>query len=219
MDIPLIPADEPNRGSIQLYHHVASLADIRNKNVLEVSCGHGGGASYLARTLQPAQYTGLDLNPLGIRFCQDRHQRAGLSFVQGDAESMPFAADSFDAIINIEASHCYPHFDLFLSEVARVLKPNGKFLYADFRFSDGIAEWEKDLAAAPLKRVTQRMINPEVLRSMDVNSQRSLGLIVKHLPEVWQTLGRDFAGIQGSRTYTAIESGQMSYRSYSFTKV
>lgn len=218
MQLPLVPADEPNRTSIQLYHHTGTQQDIRGKKILEVSCGHGGGASYLTRTLQPAQYTGLDLNPTGIKFCQKRHQIAGLNFVQGDAENLSFADNSFDAVINVEASHCYPHFSQFLSEVARVLKPGGHFLYADFRFSDSIPEWEKDLAGAPLKMLAQRIINPEVLRGMDANSERSLKLIVGHLPKFMHTLGRDFAGVQGSRIYTALQNGQLSYRSYCFTK-
>src|SRR6266853_3776490 len=84
MGLPLDPADEPNRACIQLYHHVATQVELRGKNVLEVSCGHGGGASWITRTMQPASYTGLDLNPAGIRFCQQRHHVAGLAFVQGD---------------------------------------------------------------------------------------------------------------------------------------
>ena len=216
--LPLTAADAPNRTSIQLYHHTATQENIRGKRVLEISCGHGGGASYLTRTLQPAAYTGLDLNPTGIAFCQSRHQVPGLSFVQGDAENLPFADHSFDAVINVEASHCYPHFPKFLREVARVLKPGGHFLYADFRFSGGLAEWEQDLAAAPLKMLQQRVINPEVLRGMDVNSQRSLQLITKNLPKFLHNLGRDFAGVQGSRIYTALQNGQVSYRSYCFTK-
>ena len=218
MGLPLTPADEPNRASIQLYHHVATQENLTGKKVLEISCGHGGGASYLTRTLQPAHYTGLDLNPTGIRFCQRRHQIAGLDFVQGDAENLYFADKTFDAVINVEASHCYPHFPRFLSEVARVLKPGGHFLYADFRFSDGIPEWERDLLAAPLKMLKQRVINADVLRGMDANSQRSLKLIVEHLPKFMHTLGRDFAGVQGSRIYTALQNGQLSYRSYCFTK-
>ena len=99
-----------------------------------------------------------------------------------------------------------------------MLKPGGYFLYADFRFSDGIAEWEQDLVAAPLKMLKQRVINAEVLRGMDANSQRSLGLIVGHLPKFMHNLGRDFAGVQGSRIYTALQNGQLSYRSYCFTK-
>lgn len=218
MALPLTAADEVNRTSVQLYHHTATQEDIRGRRVLEVSCGHGGGASYLARTQQPARYTGLDLNPTGIKFCQSRHQVAGLDFVQGDAENLPFADNTFDAVVNVEASHCYPHFPQFLREVARVLKPGGHFLYADFRFSGGIAEWERDLAAAPLKMLRQRVINPEVLRGMDVNSQRSLQLITRNLPKFLHNLGRDFAGVQGSRIYEALKNGQVSYRSYCFTK-
>ncbi len=73
MALPLAPTDEPNRACIQLYHHVATQVDLRGKNILEVSCGHGGGASYLSRTLRPSMYTGLDLNPAAIRFCRQRH--------------------------------------------------------------------------------------------------------------------------------------------------
>jgi hypothetical protein len=62
MDLPLAASDEPNRAHIQLYHRTATQADLNDKRVLEVSCGRGGGASYLVRTLRPASYTGLDLN-------------------------------------------------------------------------------------------------------------------------------------------------------------
>src|SRR5258706_15237438 len=80
MGIPLQADDEPNRACIQLYHHVATQVALRGKNVLEVSCGHGGGGAYLAGTLLPRQYTALDLNPAGIRFCKQRHQVDGLVF-------------------------------------------------------------------------------------------------------------------------------------------
>jgi ubiquinone/menaquinone biosynthesis C-methylase UbiE len=214
--LALDPEDEPNRACIQLYHRVATQTDLKGKTVLEVSCGHGGGASWLTRTLRPASYTGLDLNPTGIAFCRRRHRVEGLSFVPGDAEHLPFGDASFDAVINIEASHCYPHFPRFLSEVARVLRPGGAFLYADFRFNQGLAEWERDLAAAPLQRRASRVINAEVLRGMNRNSLRSTELIVRHLPSWMHGLGRDFAGIKGSRVYAALERGDLSYRSYCF---
>ncbi len=217
--LPLDSADEPNRACIQLYHHVATQADLQGKHVLEVSCGHGGGASFLARTLQPLRYTGLDLNPRGIAFCRQRHAGiAGLEFIQGDAQALPFADATLDAVINVEASHCYPDFPRFLAEVARVLKPGGHFLYADFRFNQGLAEWERDLAAAPLRLLAMRVINPEVLRGMDTNSERSLALIVRHLPTWLHPLGRDFAGIRGSRIHTALKHNDLSYRSYCFRR-
>ena len=216
--LQLDPADEPNRGCIQLYHHVASQVDLRGKDVLEVSCGHGGGASWLTRTMQPASYTGLDLNPTGIRFCQHRHQVPGLVFVQGDAQHLPCPDQSLDAVINVEASHCYPDFPGFLAEVARVLRPGGHFLYADFRFRDGFAEWEAAIANAPLQIVQTRDIRAEVLRGMDGNAERSSALIVQRLPQFLHSLGRDFAGIPGSRVYGALNSGELSYHSWCFRK-
>lgn len=223
LGLPLAPADEPNRACIQLYHHVASQVELRGKEVLEISCGHGGGASYLVRTLHPAQYTGIDLNPAGIRFCRQRHQAAGLAFLEGDAENLQFADHSFDAVVNVEASHCYPDFPRFLAEVARVLRPGGHFLYADFRFSDGMVagtfpEWDHAIASAPLRTLHSRVINAEVLRGMDLNSSRSLDLVVRRMPRFLHDLGRDFAGIQGSRIYNALVSGELEYRSYCLVK-
>ncbi len=218
MDIPLGPEDEPNRACIQLYHHVGTRVNFRRQNVLEVSCGHGGGASYLARTQEPEKYTGLDLNPTGIEFCKKRHRVPGLDFVQGDAQNLPFPNDTFDVVINVEASHCYPNFPKFLSEVARVLKPGGFFLYADFRFSDGISKWENAMEDALLKLQESHEISSKVLRGMDANSARSIELLDKKLPKFLHSLGRDFAGVQGSRVYSALQDGSLSYRSYCFRK-
>ena len=214
----LEPEDEPNRACIQLYHHVASQVDLRGKSVLEVSCGHGGGASWITRTMQPASYTGLDLNPTGIRFCQQRHRVAGLTFVQGDAQRLPFPDNTFDAVINVEASHCYPDLSGFLAEVARVLRPGGHFLYADFRFSEGLSEWESAIAAAPLEIVHSRDIGAEVLHGMDRNAERSMALIRERLPRFLHSLGYDFAGVPGSRVYAALQTGKLFYRSWCFRK-
>ena len=210
--------DEPNRACIQLYHHVATQVDLRGKDVLEVSCGHGGGASWLTRTLQSASYTSLDLNPTGIAFCQQRHHVSGLTFVQGDAQKLPFPDHSLDAVINVEASHCYPDFPGFLAEVARVLKPGGHFLYADFRFRDGFTAWETAIASAPLQIVQTRDIREEVLRGMECNAARSEALICQRLPKFLHSLGRDFAGLPGSRVYEALQSRELSYRSWCFRK-
>jgi SAM-dependent methyltransferase len=216
--LPLEPADEPNRACIQLYHHVATQTELSGKDVLEVSCGHGGGASWITRTLHPAHYTGLDLNSKGIKFCRKRHDIDGLTFRQGDAEQLPFQEASFDAVINVEASHCYPSLPCFLVEVARVLRPGGNFLYTDFRFTSEIADWERELDDSPLRFLRMREINAEVLRGMESNSSHSLELLARNLPIIPKTLGQDFAGIPGSRVYRALQTGEATYRTYHFTK-
>src|SRR6185312_6200263 len=105
----------------------------------------------------------------------------GLTFQQGDAEHLPFEGGTLDAVINVEASHCYPDFPRFLAEVARALKPGGHFLYADFRFADSFSKWEQALATGPLQIQQMRTINAEVLRGRNRNSARSLELIARHL--------------------------------------
>ncbi len=218
MNIPLAPEDEPHRTCVQLYHHVGTLADLRGRTVLEVSCGHGGGASYLTRSFAPAGYTGLDLNPAGIAFCRRRHQVPGLDFIRGDAGQLPFADASFDAVINVEASHCYPDFPRFLAEVARVLRPGGHFLYADFRFHDNIAPWEKAIADCAMELVATQDIGPCVIRGLDRNSESSQALLDRKLPKFLHGLGRDFAGVKGSRVYNALVGGNLSYRSFHMVK-
>src|ERR1700751_311175 len=51
MGLTLTASDEPNRYCVQLYHVTASQVNLTAKTVLEVSCGAGGGASYIVRNL------------------------------------------------------------------------------------------------------------------------------------------------------------------------
>jgi ubiquinone/menaquinone biosynthesis C-methylase UbiE len=217
MNVPLSASDEPNRYSIQLYHSTATQVDLSGKQVLEIGCGHGGGASYLMRTLQPASYVGLDLNPTGIEFCRNRHKLAGLEFQQGDAEELPFADESFDAVINIESSHLYPRFPRFLTEVERVLRPGGYFLYADARTSYEIPGWEEALANAPMRKVAERGINNEVMRGMEKHQQRWQYVIDRVTPVPLRPVIRKLAPVQ--RAHDNLRTGGPSeYRMYLFSK-
>jgi SAM-dependent methyltransferase len=121
-------------------------------------------------------------------------------------------------VINVEASHCYPDFPKFLSEAARVLVPGGHFLYADFRFADACPKWEEDLGNAPFRQTAFKDISRDVLRGMAINSARSTSLLEKNLPKFFKRLGREFAGVKGSRIYDDLANGRISYRSYCFRK-
>jgi hypothetical protein len=72
--------------------------------------------------------------------------------------------------------------------------------------------------AKPLHMLQTRVINAEVLRGMELNARRSQDLIVQRLPGFLHALGRDFAGIPGSRVYEALRSGEVSYRSWCFRR-
>jgi ubiquinone/menaquinone biosynthesis C-methylase UbiE len=218
MALPLAASDEPDRIPIQLYHRTATQVDLAGKKALEVSCGHGGGASYLMRTLHPASYTGLDLNTIGIEFCRKRHNLPGLDFVAGNAESLPFPDQSFDAVINVEAAINYQNVPRFFAEVQRVLRPGGHFLYADIRYADEIAAWEAELADIPMRLVSGQVINAEVIRGLEKN--RLLDQITRRLPNIafLRGIANDYAGGSGSLIYRRLENDEASYRLFCFAK-
>lgn len=61
-------------------------------------------------------------------------------------------------------------------------------------------------------------IGPCVIRGLEKNSERSPSLLDRKLPKFLHSLGRDFAGIKGSRVYNALVEESLSYRSYHFVK-
>jgi fatty-acid O-methyltransferase len=217
MAIPLDSSDEAHRYSIQLYHVTATQDDaLTGKQILEVGCGHGGGASYLTRTLRPASYVGLDLNADGIGFCRRHHQLPGLEFIQGHAEDLPFSPDSFDAVINVESSHCYPHFGRFLGEVRRVLRPGGKFLYTDLRQSFEMDQWEAELNESGMQVESEREINIEVLRGMELNTPQWEAVWERYAPKFLRPVGHP--PVKGETLYRELESEAKFYRMYCLTE-
>jgi SAM-dependent methyltransferase len=218
MGVPLAASDEPNRLPIQLYHRTGTQVDLTGKKVLEVSSGLGGGASYLTRTQHPASYTGLDLNTVAIQFCRKRHNVPGLDFVHGNAQSLPFADQSFDVVINVEASLHYPDLAGFLTEVKRVLRPGGHFLYTDIRDADQIPEWEATLADAPMRLLSQQDISADVIRGLQKNPL--LDQIPRRVPNIpfLRNIANDLIGRAGSLIRRRLENGEASYRLYCFAK-
>lgn len=215
MALPLEPSDEPNRYCIQLYHVTASQVDLAGKKVLEVSCGAGGGASYITRTLGPASYTGLDLNPASVEKCRKTHDVPGLDFVQGDAQNLPFPDESFDAVINVEASHQYPDFGRFLAEVVRVLRPGGHFLYTDNRRPQAAGWWDSALAMSPLRQISQRSIVDEARRGLAANTQRSHEQLNRTVSPLLARLVRYGTDVMD---WDLRRDGGISYRLYCFVK-
>ncbi|UCG89134.1 MAG: class I SAM-dependent methyltransferase [Gemmatimonadota bacterium] len=125
--------DFESRYNIGLIQKVLDGTDLVGRRVLDIGCGRGGPASFIARYRDAERVVGLDLCQPGIEFCQTIYAGIeNLSFVVGDALNLPFEADSFDVICNIDSSHAYPDLGKFYSEVHRVLRPGGRFCYADF---------------------------------------------------------------------------------------
>jgi SAM-dependent methyltransferase len=216
--IPLDPKDEPNRYCIQLYNFVAGAAALQERRVLEVGSGRGGGASFIKRYLGPAELTGVDFSENAIEFCRRTHSVPGLSFKRGDAEALPFEGESFDAVVNVESSHCYGSMDSFLEEVRRVLRPGGYFLHADLRDRTGGTLWREQLERSRMGIVRESDITANVLLALDADNDRKASLISKFIPRGFHSAFAAFAALRGSIIYEGFRNGTFVYRSYVLQK-
>jgi SAM-dependent methyltransferase len=207
-------ADEPDRSFIQLYDVVARGASVQGREVLEIGCGRGGGAAYVARALAPARLVGVDLAPRAIALCRSRFQVENLSFQVGDAERLPFPNAVFDAVLNVESSHCYGRFDRFLAEVLRVLRPDGHFLYADFRPETEVAGWRSTLTDAGFVIAAERDLRPGVVAALDADDGAKRDLIASLVDRPLTGIFREFAAVRGTLLNDALRNGDVAYRAF-----
>ncbi|AFL90188.1 methylase involved in ubiquinone/menaquinone biosynthesis [Terriglobus roseus DSM 18391] len=117
-------------GSAQEF--VQRLAIPSGSKVLDVATGTGNVALPLARS--GCIVTGLDIAPNLLDQARERAAEVGLSiqFDEGDAEAMPYADDTFDAVTTMFGAMFAPRPDRVAAELARVLKPGGLLAMANW---------------------------------------------------------------------------------------
>jgi SAM-dependent methyltransferase len=131
---------------------------------------------------------------------------------------MPFPPASFDAVVNIESSHCYELMETFLSEVRRVLRPGGRLFFADLRSMDGVNTLREQFNACGLMLEKETDITTNVLTALQLDNARKLELIDALIPPMFHRPFRVFAGIAGTRNYAGLESGKLRYLSAQLVK-
>lgn len=99
----------------------------RDMNVLELACGSGQLSFRVAGAVRLWEDT--DFSERMIAEARKQPRSSRLHFSVQDATTLPYAPDSFDAVVIANALHIMPRPELVLAEISRVLKPNG-ILYA-----------------------------------------------------------------------------------------
>ncbi len=209
--------DEDDRYCIQLYTKVVSGACLKNKVLLEVGCGRGGGLSFLHRYHSPAASHGVDLCREAIAFCRSTHG-AKFFFTPGDAADLPYHDGVMDVLINVESSHCYPSRPEFFAEAYRVLKPGGKFCYADLHEAGEQERISKWLADAGFAVDVCEDITAGVLDALKLDSARKQKLIEQKAPRWLRWPFGCFAGLTGSRVHRSFENGARRYTRWQLSK-
>ncbi|GAA4014548.1 hypothetical protein GCM10022384_68140 [Streptomyces marokkonensis] len=188
------------------------LGDYADKFVLEVGCGLGEGLNFLSRVVDAERMVGLDLSDEAVKRANASLGRTGLSYVQGDAENLPFEDGEVDVLVNIESAHNYPSLEKFLEEVSRVLKPGGYFTHVDLYTTQRHAflkelqdkelglEWllDRDISAQVQAAIHGRL-SPEGSFHKALREQR-VGAIQRHMAKRVgpEAVGGSFAGYTDS---------------------
>jgi len=137
----LAPVDEFHVRGREATVELARRASLKpGSQVLDVGCGLGGSARYLAAERQ-CRVTGIDLTQEYVDVANALADMVGLSdnvaFRQASALEIPFGDASFDVVWTQHVQMNIADKRAFYLEIARVTRPKGLFLFHDIFRGDG----------------------------------------------------------------------------------
>jgi ubiquinone/menaquinone biosynthesis methyltransferase len=109
---------------------LAQAAIAPGQRVLDLATGTGDLA--LAAASRGASVVGLDLAPRMIRLARAKPGAGRIRFIVGDMGSLPLPPASVDVVTTGYGLRNVPDLERALAEIARVLRPGGRFLSLDF---------------------------------------------------------------------------------------
>jgi ubiquinone/menaquinone biosynthesis C-methylase UbiE len=128
------------------------IGNVRGKQILDLSCGEGYNTRILAG--RGAKVVGVDFSEKMIELARqtEKNQKLGISYFVSDAADLKtFKTEHFDVVTCLMALMDIERYEDAISEVARVLKKNGRFVfsithpcfeYGDTVGAEPIAEWK-----------------------------------------------------------------------------
>ena len=136
----LAPIDQfHTRGILATREHAAMAAPREEMHVLDVGCGVGGSARYLASTYG-CRVTGVDLTEEFVTVAKMLTERCRLDhfvdFHQANGLDLPFDDSSFELVWCQNVTMNIDDKAAFYREIARVLKPGGRFTSTEMATGD-----------------------------------------------------------------------------------
>src|SRR5262245_30200839 len=112
---------------------LVEAADIRaGQQVLDVACGQGNAALAAARRFAEATGSDYATNLLDQGRARAQAEQLPVTFIEGDAEQLPFPAESFDATLSTVGVMFAPDHQRAADELVRVTRPGGTIAHASW---------------------------------------------------------------------------------------
>jgi SAM-dependent methyltransferase len=164
----LAPVDEFHIGGREATAHAVAKLDLdAGTQVLDVGCGIGGAARYIA-TQAGCRVTGIDLTPEFIATARRLTELTGLdgkiAFEVASALDMPFEDGAFDAAITLHVAMNIPARAALYGEIARVVKPGAVLcIYDVMKLGEGEPAYPVPWAETP---ATSHLTTAEEMRGL-----------------------------------------------------
>ena len=172
------------------------LVSLQPKKILDVATGTADVAIMASDILQPEKIIGIDISDGMLEIGRNKIAKLNLGnkieLLNGDSISIPFDDNSFDAVTVAFGVRNFEYLERGLSEIKRVLKPEGKLVVLEFGTpKSGIVKWGYNLY---MKIVAPNMGK---LFSKNADAYKYLDESIRKFPE-----GKNFIDILDKTGYT-----------------
>jgi len=187
------------------------------QHVLDVGCGSGGPALFLARETD-CRVTGVDVNEIGIRageaLVRESAMHDAVVFRKADVrEPLPFPDGAFDALVCMDVLCHLPDRGHVFDEWRRILRPGGRMLCTDPVVVTGLVSKE-DLATRSStgyfefcpSGVNERLIGAagfELERTEDVTDNESE--VARRWHDARQRRAAELIQLEGEATFAGLQ--------------
>jgi len=160
---------------------------LHNQRVLEVGAGECSYLKYFLQRTTPSIYVAQDIFNERLQPAQKFGNYPGVEFIASDVLHLPFHDESFDLCMAFGLLHHIPNLQDAFSEIARVLKVGGKFIFRD-PYAGNPAIWLK-FKFSEFSQNEFPLFKRKIKRAIAL-----AGLHIKHLNRFWLRFPRLPAG-------------------------
>lgn len=185
--------------------------------VLELGCGSGGYALYLAKAVG-CRVVGLDLNASGVRNANELAAGNGLGskarFEQCDiSKKLPYDSNTFDAAFANDVLCHVPGRRDVLREMFRVLKAGGRMLFSDALVIGGMVSHEEIATRSSIgfyeyspPGENERLIEEVGFRDLHVrDTTKNAAQISERWREAREKRKADLTGVEGEANFAGLQ--------------